>query len=335
MKIGHQRNSYAKQAEIEMSDTAFTRHMPDEDDLPLQQSDRVPVPSCPVCGGEAFRPKYTIGPIPIESCAGCGLVLQNPQPSDQHLNEIYGPNYFLFSEDDPAAMRQFEVVKRATARLQLAELSAYLEKGGRRPAGLRLLEIGCGHGNFLYEARAAGYQVHGLDYSSHAAAAANRKLGVDAVRTGPSPFGLYPAKSFDVCVLADVIEHVRDPRQFLTELLPLLDDDGVVFLATPDLGSLSSKIWRTRWFEYKLEHLYYFTKTSIRRLLEETGFSRIEIHNSLKVLTADYVFSHFERYPGAVSDKLIKLARRLVPGRLLRMNVKISASGLCLFATKH
>jgi 2-polyprenyl-3-methyl-5-hydroxy-6-metoxy-1,4-benzoquinol methylase len=295
---------------------------------------RVPLLLCPICAGQSFTAKYRIGEMRIESCDRCGLAFQNPQPSDRQLHDIYGPGYFLFAEDDPVAAQQFETLKRATARLQLAALAAYLGRTGRAPHGLRLLEIGCGHGNLLREAREAGYVVHGLDYSEHAAATANRKLGCDAVRVGPSPTGLFPPGAFDVCVLADVIEHVRDPRAFLGELLPLLDRGGVVFLATPNLDSWSARLLGRRWMEYKSEHLYYFTTASITRLLGELGFDAIETGGNPKVLTADYIISHFDRYPMPGLAGAMRLARRIVPDGFLRASLKISAGSLSVFATK-
>jgi SAM-dependent methyltransferase len=301
---------------------------------PTEQEEQPHVTTCPICVGTSFVPKFRIGDISIEACATCGLVLQNPQPSDRQLGEIYGPNYFLFSEDDPVAARQFETVKRATARLQLAQLAAYMAKSGRTPRASRLLEIGCGHGNFLLEALDAGYEVNGIDYSGHAASVANRKLGRDAVRVGPSTTGVFAPRSFDVCVLADVIEHVRDPRAFFRELLPLLDRNGVIFLATPDLDSWSAKLLGRRWMEYKTEHLYYFNIGSMRRLLGDLGFTAIETGGNRKVLTADYIMSHFDRYPMPGLAGAMGLARRVIPERLLRRNITIGAGSLGVFATK-
>jgi len=325
--------SLQERVTVDMGATLADRAFEASSEL-AEQEENQRVTACPICAGTSFVPKFRIGDIPIEACATCGLVLQNPQPSDRQLAEIYGPNYFLFSEDDPVAVRQFETVKRATARLQLAQLAAYLAKSGRAPRGLRLLEIGCGHGNFLLEALQAGYEVNGIDYSRHAASVANRKLGRDAVHVAPSTTGVFAARSFDVCVLADVIEHVRDPRAFVRELLPLLDQNGVMFLATPDLGSWSAKLLGRRWMEYKIEHLYYFNIASIRRLLGEFGFTAIETGGNRKVLTADYIMSHFDRYPMPGLAGAMGLARRVIPERLLRRNITIGAGSLGVFATK-
>src|SRR6185436_8400152 len=101
---------------------------------------------------------------------------QNPQPSDSELRDIYGADYFIGSRDEPELLAQFELVKRATARLQLDEIAAYLRDRGGSVGSPALIEIGCGHGNMLVEARAKGFDVHGLEFSAEAAAVANAKL---------------------------------------------------------------------------------------------------------------------------------------------------------------
>src|SRR5262245_36274603 len=75
--------------------------------------------ACPVCGTSDLRARFTVGSMAIQTCAGCGLVLQNPQPSDRELASIYGNNYFIGSSDQDRYASQFDLVKRGTARLQL------------------------------------------------------------------------------------------------------------------------------------------------------------------------------------------------------------------------
>ena len=139
---------------------------------------------CPVCQAGSFSPRFVIKGIAIEACSGCGLVVQNPQPSDAQLAAIYGSNYFIGSSENDRLGSQFDLVKRATASLQLDEIAAYLSKRGQAAKPLSLLEVGCGHGNMLLEARNRGYQVHGLEYSADAARVANDKLGAEVVRVG-------------------------------------------------------------------------------------------------------------------------------------------------------
>src|SRR5213076_355760 len=103
-------------------------------------SHRPPLAACPVCHASAFRTRFTIKGIPVESCESCGLVVQNPQPSDAELAAVYGSDYFIGSSANDPFASQFDLVKRATAALQLDEIAAYLRRRGQAPGGLRLLE---------------------------------------------------------------------------------------------------------------------------------------------------------------------------------------------------
>jgi SAM-dependent methyltransferase len=293
------------------------------------------VASCPVCAGAAFSPLYKAGNAPIATCGGCGLLLQNPQPSDRQLADIYGPRYFIGSDGDPTLARQFDIVKQATARLQLSRLETYIAKQGRRPNGLRLLEIGCGHGNLLFEAQSRGYRVHGIEFSADAARTANRKLGSDAVRVGTTSIVEFPEKSFDVCIMADVIEHVRDPRRFLGEVGRMLDRGATIYIATPNVGSVTARLLRRYWMEFKLEHLFYFTPGTMTRLLRDSGFVDIDIGRGDKVLTAEYIFGHFDKYPMPPLNTVIRAVRACVPGKWLQRERRIAVSGMDVFARQR
>src|SRR3954468_6939123 len=81
---------------------------------------------CPVCHGEEFSQRFAIKGVAIEACSGCGLIVQNPQPSDDQLAAIYGSNYFIGSSENDRLGAQFDLVKLATAALQLDEIAGYL-----------------------------------------------------------------------------------------------------------------------------------------------------------------------------------------------------------------
>ncbi|HEY3940570.1 MAG TPA: methyltransferase domain-containing protein, partial [Bryobacteraceae bacterium] len=161
---------------------------------------------CPVCGPRgrtvlAFRQTGRS----IHRCKECGVEFQYPQPSDAMLASIYTNDYFLGSEDEDARSAM-EALKSATARLYLQWIKALVNA----PAP-RLLEIGCGSGDFLVEAQSNGFEVEGLEYSPHAVSTANARLSREAVRVGSLETSHLPASAYDVAAAFDVIEHLRDP----------------------------------------------------------------------------------------------------------------------------
>jgi SAM-dependent methyltransferase len=271
----------------------------------------------------------------IEWCDRCGLTVQNPQPSDEQLAAIYGRNYFIGSSGNDRLGSQFELVKRATASLQLDEIATYLRQRGQTAGGLSLLEIGCGHGNMLLEARNRGYDVRGLEYAVDAAQVANGTLGADLVRVGALGENTFPEQSFDVCILADVIEHVRDPASFLENVRRILKRRGVLFIATPSTESWSARLLGRHWMEYKPEHLFYFNRETIARLLGDAGFDRVETSSGRKVLTLDYIIGHFDKFPVPIVSGLLQALRALTPAALLGKPLKVTASGINVLAARR
>ena len=238
------------------------------------------------------------------------------------LAAIYSDHYFLGGQSAELAERRAHM-KSATGALYLDALARLV-----RPESARLLEIGCGQGEVLAEARMRGFVVSGTEISSHAAAVANRRLPEPAVRVGALDQVALPASHFDAILAADVIEHVRDPHAFLTRVHQLLAPGGVLLLVTPSLDSWTRRWLRSRWMEYKIEHLYYFSAASLRLLLEQCGFGAIRIAASRKVLTLDYVCRHFERFPVPLLTPLLSLARRTMPDRIAYRHLRMASSGL-------
>ncbi|MBI3808520.1 MAG: class I SAM-dependent methyltransferase, partial [Nitrospirae bacterium] len=189
------------------------------------------VSSCKACDGIGQQELFMHEGYPVRRCHSCGLVFLDPQPSDEILSKIYSAEYFLESPD-VESQDHVSQIKRRTARLYL---DAIMQYGGARNG--TLLEVGCGKGDLLAEGLARGYEVHGLDLSPHAAQAANRRLGRDVVTCATIEQASLPANYFDVCVCADVIEHTRDPIEFLAQVRQVMKPDGVLLLVTPTLDS--------------------------------------------------------------------------------------------------
>lgn len=213
------------------------------------------MPICNICDSPVTSVLVSKDGCDVYQCAKCGLAFTYPQP--QSLDEQYDSSYF----DLYRKRRDFRL-KRAHARLCRIEK---LHKPGR------LLDIGCSLGYFVEAANARGWKAAGIEISSYAAEEA-RKLGLD-VRTGVLEDAGYSSGAFDCVTMWDVLEHVPDPTAHLLEVRRVLADDGLVVIGTPNLGHVAFRIKRERWRHLKpREHIYYFQKSSITRLLAKAGF---------------------------------------------------------------
>ena len=281
---------------------------------------------CPLCESPDLQYLFVKHGFRVVQCGACRLVMQNPQPSDEVLAQIYSEDYFLGGKS-PDQRALVSKMKRATARLYLDHIDSY-----RKAAGKQLLDVGCGHGDLLVEAQARGYEVTGLDTSASTTDIAQAKVGVNRVHCGEIDEVDLPAQSFDICVLSDVIEHARDPVSFLETLHHLLKPGGVLFIAAPSLDSWSARLLRQKWMEFKTEHLFYFDRQTIQHQLFRTGYHEIVIRPGKKVLSQDYIYDHFQRFPVPWLTALIRWAYRLTPQALRRQNIALDPGSMVVMA---
>ena len=277
----------------------------------------------PVLLGRSAVPHYA-----LRACPECRLEFLDPQPDDSVLAAIYSDDYFLGEPSGQAAERRSKM-KSATGALYIDALARLVP-----PEDADLLEIGCGHGEVLLEARKRGFRVSGIEISAHAATIANRSLGSQAVSVGTIETLALAREHFGAILAADVIEHVRHPEDWLHRIHQLLIPGGALLLITPSLDSWTRRLLGSRWMEYKVEHLYYFSAVSIRLLLERCGFDEIRISPSRKVLTIDYLSRHFYRFRVPILSPLMGLLRRAVPSRIAHSHLLLPASGLMAIARK-
>ncbi len=293
------------------------------------------VSQCPLCGDHRLGYAFTGQGSPIARCEGCGLMLRNPQPTDSELAAVYSETYFLGSDAASAALgEETNRLKRRTAAAYLDEIEARLGVDATSRVGLKLLEVGPGLGNLLLEASSRGYDVTGIEYSDSSVRAANARLGQPLVLQGSLGSLTLPENAFDVVVLADVIEHTRDPHADCTRIWHLLRPHGVVFIAVPSLDSWSARLMRERWMEFKLEHLFYFNRSTIRTLLFKTGFEHVDVAAGWKTLSIEYVVQHFERFPVALLSQLGRIVATILPRSLRRRPLRVVASGINVIGSK-
>jgi SAM-dependent methyltransferase len=193
-------------------------------------------------------------------CAECGTVQQPVLPHGAELHDLYRD----MRDDEYLAE---EEGRRATANRLLDQIGAYVPEG-------RLLDVGCGYGLLLDEARRRGYDTVGLELSRDGARHA-RSLGLDVREVALESFlqgtnGDSPGE-FDVIVLADVLEHLDDPVAAIDVCARLLRERGVLCVVTPDPSSSTARLAGARWWGYLPAHTVLLPRRTLRELLSARG----------------------------------------------------------------
>jgi SAM-dependent methyltransferase len=288
-------------------------------------------PTCLVCGGRKLHYGFSVGSFRVEECANCGLRRVNPQPTDVELARIHGSTDFAFS-DDPKRQLRVAGVKASAADYYLHLLETYVGS----PLSGRLVEVGCGPGDFLARAAVRGISVTGVESSPNLARIAAEKLGPQGrVICGGVKQLRELRETFDFVVLSDLIELVRDPRELLQDVQPLMREDGVVVLVVATLDSASARLMKRKWIESKPERLWYFSSDTLKRLLYTEGFGALRTYPAPKTLSLDYVAEPFSHSPAEPFPGLGWPLRGLARSLHRRHAFRVTAGNLVVMGRKE
>ncbi len=216
----------------------------------------------------------SLGSYEIRRCVHCGLEQTFPTPSVSELKELYETYYNFGGETGTRYTRWRERFLFSFLYRMWIWLDGDVAFHQRRGAG-RLLDIGCNEGRGLRLYARNGFKVEGLELNETAAAVA-RKAGFD-VHTGLIE-EFNPVNGYDVAVLSNVLEHSLDPQKMLRDVQRILAPGGQVWISCPNNQSWLRKVFGLSWLNWHVPfHIFHFSPKTLRRLLEDTGFVKIQL----------------------------------------------------------
>jgi 2-polyprenyl-3-methyl-5-hydroxy-6-metoxy-1,4-benzoquinol methylase len=185
----------------------------------------------------------------------------------------------------------------------------------RFPSNVRgkLLDVGCGDGRFLRHAKEQGFEVWGIDFDKKSVENIKRNLGIDTVfAVSLEEFYEYAKEKnlkFDVITFFEVLEQQDKPREFLEMVRGLLKEGGYIAGSLPNREGVYVKEMCQKicpWGDYPPHHFLRFSKSSLEKALNFSGFKDIEVYK-LDILFTE-LFPYLEKKLFGNLDKLkIKL----------------------------
>lgn len=250
---------------------------------------------CPWCESEKTQIHFwvkdfflTQETFEIHECHNCGLLFTEPRPKPEEIGNYYqSEKYYSHKENKSGFIpRIYEIVKKVNIRHKVKIATEGKSVG-------KMLEIGCGVGDFLHEMEEQGWNCTGIEPSDDAKAIAKNKIKAQILE--PNEISQLPDRSFDLITMWHVLEHVDNLKEEVHHLQRLLKENGRLVLALPNFKSADAEYYKEYWAAYDVpRHLNHFCRKSINNVFN-TNKLRLKKTDKL-IWDACYISYMSEKY---------------------------------------
>ena len=234
------------------------------------------IKNCLVCNSTSFEEHLKSKDFSVSKedftilkCKDCNFHFTNPRPKNEDLGRYYISDHYISHNNTSKNLfeKVYQLVRRIAIKGKYNLISGFFNKG-------KILDIGCGTGDFLNKCKSEGWETKGIEPSDIARKQAikNHSLYVEENTDLTKING-----EFDIITMWHVLEHVTELNQTVIELNRLLNTNGKAIIAVPNYKSYDSSFYKKYWAAYDLPiHLYHFSKESISKLFEKHKFSLVK-----------------------------------------------------------
>jgi len=235
---------------------------------------------------------FVPGEFPILKCLACKLILMGIIPNAKKIEKYYPKEYYSFN----SIQTKEESVK---TRLIIFMQGLHFDSGKKNyllrllslpilpfirgiiiSPDKKLLDIGSGSGQFLYEMKQFGMEAEGLEPGNFDKES-SKKYNLNVKNTDLLG-AKYPKEQFDIVTINHVLEHVPNPEKIIKEMHRITRKDGKLIVGVPNYHSLAFLLFGKNWYQLDVpRHFNNFSEKVLIKKLEESGFTVEKIrHNS-------------------------------------------------------
>jgi len=229
--------------------------------------------NCPICESARINLFLTAKDYFLSSdifsivkCQDCGFKFTNPRPEKTELGKYYeSSDYISHSNKQKGIFASlYQIIRKYTLSQKYSIITKF------QPAG-EILDIGCATGQLLHYMKSNGWKTVGIEPDDKTRERAISEFGLDVFPE--DHLDTLDVASFDVITMWHVLEHVADLNGRIEQLKILIKANGTLIIAVPNCEAYDAEIYGPFWAGYDLpRHLYHFSKSDIKLLLEKHGF---------------------------------------------------------------
>ncbi len=233
---------------------------------------------CPWCGSDKAQINLWLKDeflskedFHICECLNCGLLYTMPRPSKDKIGEYYkSEEYYSHQENKKGFIpKVYEAVKKINLKHKYKLASNGLKVG-------KVLDVGCGVGDFLHTAEMHGWECTGVEPSEDAKVIAQKRMNGKIISS--EDLENIPEGYFDLITMWHVLEHVDDLRWQVEQLRRLVKPKGRVVIALPNYKSYDGQYYKELWAAYDVpRHLNHFNKTTLTKIFKASGMELVKI----------------------------------------------------------
>jgi 2-polyprenyl-3-methyl-5-hydroxy-6-metoxy-1,4-benzoquinol methylase len=267
---------------------------------------------CPLCKSGLFLNHLKVKDNAISKeeflickCSKCTLTFTNPRPDQTNIGKYYISEEYISHKDKSNNLINviYKLVRNFTIKKKVSILNHYTSQKRK------VLDIGAGTGYFLAEAIKQDWKVLAIEPNQEA----RQQLSKKNIKAFESLSYIKKGKKFTAITLFHVLEHIHELRKTGKTINKLLEDNGTLFIAVPNLDSWDSNHYQENWAAWDVpRHLYHFNQKSIYNFAEEFGFHIID--TLAMPFDSYYVSILSEKHINLGQSSLIHLIKGLIKG---------------------
>jgi len=235
---------------------------------------------CLVCNSTEFKHELNVVDHPISKesfdlseCSKCGFTFTNSAPVQSEIAKYYQSENYISHSDTKTGL-----VNKVYYRVRKIMLSRKHRLIKNLTAGKEILDIGCGTAHFLGYMKEKQYSTLGIEVDKKAREYGKSKFQIDILPTEKFVDGSIN-KKFSTITMWHVLEHIYDPREYLSLIKDLMNPDSYLIVALPNKNCFDAQYYKSYWAGYDVpRHLWHFSPETFERFAQSMNFEITQIN---------------------------------------------------------